>query len=187
MRKGFIRKVLIPVIAGMMLFALSACGSSASAPEYIFMAARDNGFVAAYRGYFSIDGNEFSVLSKRKYEKWSYGDEPNYASVPVRIDSLDVEAATPDPSEWKYDQNKYDDYVIDPKPLSEDIKRMGVSLTGNIYIEITSFYDIRIIEVTDEDDHTENHSHFAIFRGDTMLVIPNDVDLNGIRTVKVRR
>ena len=64
---------LIVLLAG--ILTLSACGGTGSSnPEYLILCARDNGFGAAYRGYFAIDGDTVTELSKHRYEKLVYSD-----------------------------------------------------------------------------------------------------------------
>ena len=53
-----------------LLVLLTACGTNSSKPDYLLEGARDNGFIAAYRGYYAIKDETVKKISKRKYERY---------------------------------------------------------------------------------------------------------------------
>ncbi len=164
---------------------MTSCGANESNPEYLLEGARDNGFIAAYRAYFAIENNRVSEISKTKYEDYIYKDkEDHYKIVPQLYYSFEVNAKTNDPSDWEYEQRKYNDEVYDIEILKKQLLDMGISYEGKIDIQIMEFDEYYLIEVTSmEDDSTIIDSKYAIFNNGEKLPMADDIDLSSIRDI----
>ena len=79
---------IITAIAVLCLY-MTSCLTSKPKPDYLLMGARDNGFVAAYRGYYAITGNSVEKISKTTYENYIYRDD-NFKMIGTDIISWDV-------------------------------------------------------------------------------------------------
>ena len=161
---------------------MASCGMSGPKPDYLIMGARDNGFVAAYRGYYAITGNKVEKISKSTYENYIYKDD-HYKMIGDDIISWDVTADSEDPSEWVFEKLSYTDTVYDMDTLISQLDEMDLSYTGDLYVQVTFFDDCVIIEVDSLDDSTITSESFAVFRNGEKLDFPDNYDLSSIRDV----
>ncbi|MCR5213072.1 MAG: hypothetical protein K6E10_01530 [Eubacterium sp.] len=164
---------------------LTSCSVNGSNPEYLLEGASDNGFVASYRAYFAIENKSVTEISKTKYENFIYKDkEDHYKIVPQVYYSFEVNAKTKDPSDWEYEQSKYNDETYDIDILKNQLLDMGISYEGEIDIQITEFDEYYLIEVTSLDDNnTIIDSKYAIFNNGEKLSMADDIDLSSISDI----
>ncbi|MBO7403258.1 MAG: hypothetical protein J6U10_09740 [Lachnospiraceae bacterium] len=163
---------------------LTACGTKNY--DFVIMAGSDNGFVAASREYIAIDGTNVVKINKRTYEKLTLGNTSVYANASPELFSFDANATTSDPATWTITQNAYSKTEYDVAALADDIKAMGVTYVGDVYIVVTKFGDHRIIEVSNLNGSVVLDTTYAIFAKDVLLNMPKGLDLHGIREVRVR-
>ncbi len=167
------------------IFLASCSINDESNPEYLLEGARDNGFVASYRAYFAIENNSVTEISKTKYENFIYKDkDDHYKIVPQVYYSFEVNAKTKDPSEWDYEQSKYNDEAYDTEILKNQLVDMDVSYEGKVDIQITEFDEYCLVEVTSMDDaNTIIDSKYAIFHNGEKLSMSEGIDLSSIRDI----
>lgn len=81
MKKNILKSIAL--ILGTVMIGLCSFSCSSKNPQaYLLEGAEDNGFVAAYRAYFYVDGDEAGKISKHRFEKWIYDDD---------IDTLEID------------------------------------------------------------------------------------------------
>lgn len=181
------KKLFFLVIPAAALLLLASCGSKK--PDYLIGAGRDNGFVPAYRAYFSIQGDKIKKISVLKYERLTLGKESEYDFIrESTYHFYDINADTDDPADWTYTQNEYEKELYDVDKLKADLKTIGVPFKGKIYIYITTFDEYRIYEIENVDD-TGTHlgQKCAVFRNDELLDIPKNMDLSSLRDFYKKR
>ena len=176
------RIMMISVILAF-LVSLTSCGTKYY--SFVVMAGSDNGFTAASRSYIGIDGTHVSKITKRQYEKLTLGNMP-YASAGQKTYTFDATAPDSDPANWTIVENQYDTDVYDIQALTDDLKAMGVSYTGDVYICLTTFGNYRIIHVANLVNNAVTGETTSMFMDNVMLTIPQGVELYEIREVKVR-
>ncbi|MBQ3800435.1 MAG: hypothetical protein II837_09095 [Treponema sp.] len=170
----------------------SSSGTEAKAaagkgPEYLIMAKSDNGFVAAYRAYFALDGNSITEISSRKYEDLTLGSDTDYEVIRHRTYAFDVTTRGSDPLEWQYKQNEYDDKKYDTQLLIWDLKQMKLPYTGTLYVLVTSFDDYRVILVANMDGNSVLDESYAMFRDEERLALPKGAKLYGLSSFHKRK
>ena len=175
------KAVAILTLMTLLITGTTACSAGGGKPDYLIRASRDNGFVPAYRAYFAIKDDKLTKISSYRFEKLLYGNS-DYSMIPEEYYSFDVYAETGEPSEWEYEQNKYNDVQYDEEILIGQLEEMGVSYTGNIYILVTEFDDYAVIEVTDleDDSSTIVSSSYGLFKDGRMLDLPDKIDLSSV-------
>ncbi len=176
--------------------ALASCVSSGSGtstgsntssgagrgPAYLIKAQRDSGFVADYRAFFAIAGDSVTEISASKFENWTLGDESDYERINATTCVFDAYAPVGDPMEWRFKQNEYDTRNYDVQLLVWDLKRMGVTYTGSVYILITMFDNYRVVQAVKMDGSSALAESYAAFRDDDMLTLPKGADLSSLRS-----
>ena len=122
------KKLFFLVIPAAALLLLASCGSKK--PDYLIGAGRDNGFVPAYRAYFSIQGDKIKKISVLKYERLTLGKESEYDFIrESTYHFYDINADTDDPAYWTYTQNEYEKELYDVDKLKADLKTIGQNIT----------------------------------------------------------
>ena len=190
--------VYVLTLASVLCLALASCvsvgsgsGSSSSSgagassgtgkePAYLIRAKSDNGFVAAYRAYFAVDGNSVSEISQRRYEDLTLGSGSAYQAITAKTYSFDVSARSSDPLEWQYTQNEYDDKKYDTQLLIWDLKQMKLPYTGTLYVLVKTFDDYRVVLVAEMDGNSVIDESYAMFRDEDRLALPKGAKLYGL-------
>ncbi len=173
------KKTIASILAVM---SLLLCSCKRTEPEYLIMAGLDNGFVAAYRAYFSLTGSDMTKISGRKYDKLRLGNK-NYERIEESVFTFDVTAEKLDPDTWIYERNKYIEEIYDEQVLIKDLKDMGILYTGKLYIVVTTFDDYRLIQVDSLDGSSIADSSYAAFKGDERLELGKRTELHSIRAI----
>lgn len=183
-------------VACALCLALASCVSSGSGtstgsntssgagrePAYLIKAQRDSGFVADYRAFFAIAGDSVTEISASKFENLTLGDESDYERINATTCVFDAYAPAGDPMEWRFKQNEYDTRNYDVQLLVWDLKRMGVTYTGSVYILITMFDNYRVVQAVKMDGSSALAESYAAFRDDDMLTLPKGADLSSLRS-----
>ena len=149
-------------------------------PAYLIRAKSDNGFVAAYRAYFAVDGNSVSEISQRRYEDLTLGSGSAYQTITARSYAFDVTTRGSDPLEWQYKQNEYDDKKYDTQLLIWDLKQMKLPYTGTLYVLVKTFDDYRALLVAQMDGNSVLDESYAVFRDEDRLALPKGAKLYGL-------
>lgn len=152
----------------------------AAEPAYLIRAKSDNGFVAAYRAYFALDGSSLREISQRSYEDLTLGSGSAYQAITARTYSFDVSARGNDPLEWQYTQNEYDDKKHDTQLLIWDLKQMKLPYTGTLYVLVKTFDDYRVVLVAQMDGNSVLDESYAMFRDEDRLDLPKGAKLYGL-------
>ena len=163
----------------------SGSGTSSGAgrePAYLIKAQRDSGFVADYRAFFAIAGDSVTEISASKFENWTLGDGSDYERINAVTCVFDAYAPVGDPMEWRFKQSEYDTRNFDVQLLVWDLKRMGVTYTGSVYILITMFDNYRVVQAVKMDGSSALAESYAAFRDDDMLTLPKGADLSSLRS-----
>ena len=137
-----IKRVYVFMILAVICSISTSC--SGKKPDYLLKFGRDNGFVAAYRAYIKIDGEQANKINEWRYDNYIHGKE-EYDFVRYDTHSFDAVAKSADPNEWEYVQNKYDKDEYDVELVKNMLAQMGVNFTGDVYIVIYSFDNISVI------------------------------------------
>jgi hypothetical protein len=174
------KKIILTVIFLAGCLGLSACGQGKPA-DYLIKAGADNGFTAASRSYFAIDGNNISKISKRIYEKNTLGSQSLYERIHPETYQFDIDAPDTDPENWIYTENEFDSAKYDTAALKSDLKQMGANYSGSIYLLINVFDSYRIIEVHEMNGNVVTKEVYAIFNGTELLDTPQNTDLSSLR------
>lgn len=172
--------VLITVISVFCLLAVS-CGSSRK-PEYVLVAAEDNGLVAAYRAYFELDGTTVSEIHEDRYKALVLRNS-DYKAINYTTYTFNAEAKSSNVSKWTYTESGYDLELFDTDKLIKYLKKMNVYYTGDIYIQIAAFDKYTLIEVWNTENNAILDISTAIFRNGQMVDNPKGVSLKSLRTV----
>ncbi len=170
--------ILTAIAAISALLVLASC-SSGKKPDYLIMAARDNGFVPAYRAYFAVEGDSIRKISSSRYDDLILG-KSDYKMFNETYYTFDVTAETGDPAEWEYVPNPYIEEHYDEDLLIGQLKETGVSYTGDIYIVITEFDDYTVFQVTNLEDSTWKDTTYAWFRDGRLLDLPKNIELDSL-------
>lgn len=120
-------------------------------PKYLFEAGADNGLIAAYRAYFTLDGEELKLIKEKEF--YSLLRENKYKSFTPYHCSVDVTTNDGDIRTWKYRQDYGEKY--DVEKLFPLIEELDVERTEYFFIEITEFdgYQLAAVHNTAEDGH----------------------------------
>ena len=190
MKNSTIMLITICILCGIFL---ASYDNDSIKPDYLIECVLDNGFVPAYRAYYTIESDNIRKISHSKYEKYIYDDKKEYGYIPTTYYSFDAFAKTMNPSEWEYEQNEYDDVIYDVDTLKTYLLKMQTgywnmpSALGEdkVYILVTEFDDYAIVEATLLDfQNTVKDSKCAIFHNGNMLTAAKDLDLNSIRSIR---
>ena len=149
-------------------------------PDYLLLAKSDNGFIPAYRGCFAISGGSVTEISSRKYDELTLGSDTDYEAIGFRTYAFDVDAVGGDPLGWQYVQNAYDDRKYDTQLLSWDLKQMGLSYRGTLYVLVTTFDDYRVILAANMDGNSVLNETYAVFHDEDRLPLPKGARLYGL-------
>ncbi len=189
MKNGTIAIIFGCILCGIFL---TVRGNDGVKADYLLKGARDNGFIPAYRAYYSIKDETISKISKFKYDRYIYDDKKEYDYIPTTYYSFDVFAKNMNPSEWEYEQSKYNELIYNIDSLKTYLSEMQTgywnmpsSLRGDkVNIFVTEFDDYTIVEATLVDyQNTIKDSKYAIFHNGNMLAAAKDLDLSSIRSV----
>lgn len=156
-------------------------------PAYLIKAQRDSGFVADYRAFFAIDGDSVTEISASKFDNWTLGDGSDYERINAVTCVFDAYAPVGDPMEWRFKQSEYDTRNYDVQLLVWDLKRMGLTYTGSVYILITLFDNYRVVQAVQMDGSSALAESYAAFRDDDMLALPKRADLSSLRSFYRRK
>ena len=161
---------------------LASC--SKEQPDYLIKGARDNGFVPAYRAYFTLTDGNIKKVSENKFDSFIHSDKIDHEYLGYgEIHTFDAVAVSADPSEWEYEQNKFDDVIYDTDILIQRLKNMELDYTGDVYIIITEFDDYSIIQADSLNGNTVLNTHFALFKDGEKLDLPKGIDLSSINEI----
>ena len=179
------RRIATIMSVALVLSALCAAISSCSKvdADYLIEGARDNGFVAAYRGYFAIDDGSVFEISGNQFDRSVLGDDSQYKSIGYQLITFEAKAERSDPLTWTYEKNKYVSEEYDVNVLKDQLKQMGVSYTGDVYIITTSFESYTVIEANSLDNNTVMDTTYGLFRDGSKIELPADIEIQDIRTV----
>ena len=151
-------------------------------PKYLLYAGADNGFIAAYRGYFALDGNGFHVMRESVFYKTK--DRGNYESFkPSRL-SVDVTTNGEDPKTWEFRPRSTDKENFDKEAIIDLARRMNVKCTKYFFFHIYEFDGYKIVYEcnTDQDGHgLVLDQKSALFREGSELKLPKDVMMTSFR------
>lgn len=181
MRFRFSKTFCVVIVLSVLCVALSACSKVDA--DYVLVGARDNGFVAAYRGYFAIKGDSVREITEYQCDKMVLGDESEFSGIAFDLMTFDAKADGSDPSTWVYEKNKYIEEDYDVNALIDMLKQMGVSYDGDVYIIITSFDDYTLIEAEGLDGNTVTGSSYGMFRNGARIDMASGIEPQDIRTV----
>ena len=172
-------KRLLGIIVAISASLVLASCSLGKKPDYLIMAARDNGFMPAYRAYFAVDGDSIRKISSFRYDDLILG-KSDYKMFNETYYTFDVTAETGDPAEWEYVPNPYIEDHYDEDLLVEQLKEIGVSYTGDIYIVITEFDDYTVFQVTRLENRALGENTYAMFRDGRKLDLPKNIKLDSL-------
>ena len=154
--------------------ALTSCGGAETKPDYLIMAAEDNGLIPAYRAYYAVYGDSISNITKGAYENYIYKDD-HYKTIDTSFCNFDVTAGSSDPAEWEYEVKYFDEEPYDTDILKTQLKEMNVHYVGEVFILVTQFDGYTIIEV---DNMTDNLSTYGMYKDGKQLTLPAGTDLH---------
>ena len=149
-------------------------------PAYVIKAKRDNGFISAYQAFFAIDGDSISAISSSRYEDLTLGSDKPYERVSVTTCSFDIYAPGRDPMEWRYEQSQYDTKRYAVQSLIWDLKQMGLSYTGDVYVLVTFLDEYKIVKAVNLDGMVVLDESYAVFRNDEPLDLPKGMSLSDL-------
>lgn len=136
-------------------------------PKYYMCARRDNGFIAAYRAYFFLQGTTIRKISGLRYshtvifgkkaDAWKHFS-PTYAV-------FNIKAKNTDPSGWKIVQNEFDRERFDLNALTELLSKVQIRLKGYIQMVLHEFDGYQLIAMT----RTDHETHGTILGKQSLL------------------
>jgi len=122
-------------------------------PKYYMCARRDDGFIAAYRAYFILQGRKiqkirglrynYTVIYSKKANDWK-------SFSPTHV-VFNIKAKNTDPAGWKIEQNKYDRVRYDRNALTELLSKVQIRLRGYIQLVLHEFDGYQLIDMTQTD------------------------------------
>ena len=143
-------------ILSILCLMVASCGSN-SKPAYLLMCGEDNGLVAAYRAYFSLDGTTVQKVHEDRFNNL-VGRSGDYTLINQTTYSFTAEAKSSNVSKWVFTESQYDKETYDVDQLIKYLKKMEVYYTGDIEIQIATFdsYDGKVVATkTAEEDAKE--------------------------------
>ena len=178
MKTRITKIVSIISILSILCLMVASCGSN-SKPAYLLMCGEDNGLVAAYRAYFSLDGTTVQKVHEDRFNNLveRSGD---YTLINQTTYSFTAEAKSSNASKWVFTESQYDKETYDVDQLIKYLKKMDVYYTGDIEIQIATFDSYTIIEVWDVDERTITDITTAAFKGNTMVDLQNGASLESL-------
>ncbi len=151
-------------------------------PKYLIYAGADNGFMAAYRGYFALDGNDFHVMRESVYYKIK--GRGNYESFKPAELSVDVTANGEDPKTWEFRPRLTDKENFDKDAIIDLARRMNVKPTKYFSFQVYEFDGYKSGHAcnTDQDGYgTILDQKNALFREGNELKLPKKVKMISFR------
>ena len=155
-------------------------------PKYLLENAGSGGILAFDTTYFAIDDDGVKKISEIRHNNLIFAEDNHYSSVWEKYYHFDVNARSKDPSDWEYEISEFNDGFYDTDILTEQIKKMELSVDGKIDIEVTKFDDYYIVEVTqmEDDDFQVIDSYYAVFHNGERLAMKKNIELDSIRVVR---
>ena len=183
------RNIFILIFAACLLLASCVSTSNGGGERYLIRAKNDSGFVIAYQAHFALDGESFRKISSRRFESLTLGSDSEYEAISARTYSFYVLADGENPDGWKFNQNEYDDETYDVDLLVRDLRDMGISYSGSLYVLVTCFDDYRILDVSNLalDMNSVTGESYALFKNDVRISLPKDTRLCCLRYFYRRR
>ena len=122
-------------------------------PKYLFEAGADNGLIAAYRAYFTLDGEELRLIKEREFDSLLRENRDKYKSFRPYHCSIDVTTNDGDMRSWQYRQDYGEKYDIEK--LYPLIEEMNVERTKYFFVQLTEFDEYQLVYMcnTDQDGH----------------------------------
>lgn len=153
-------------------------------PKYLLEGAEDGGIIPIYRAYFAID-DDVKEISEIRYKNLIYSKDIYYNVLRVKYYNFDVNAKSKDPSDWEYEISEFNKGFYDTDILTDQLKKMELSVDGNIDIKVTKFDDYCIVEVSCLEANGLNviDSHYAVFHNGERLAMKKNIDLSSIRYI----
>ena len=162
-------------------FILTAC--SKKDPQYLIEGAEDNGFVAAYRGYYALDDESLYKISGFKFDKLTLGKTNDYSTIITDIYNFKVDAASDDPLSWNYVESDYNDSQYDVDVLKSEMVLIGIDYDGEISVHIIAFDEYKIFEIDSLNNSSVLDTTYAVLKNGELLDLPQGTDLRSIRSV----
>lgn len=154
-------------------------------PRYYICARCDNGFIAAYRAYFYIEGSRVKKVSGFRYDHVIFGkkaDDYKFFSPGYYV--FNIKAKSCDPADWKIEQNKYEKDRYDVNALIDLLKRTEIKLKGYIQLVLNEFDGYQIIHMarTSEETHgLHMGAQSLFFRDGTPIAIGKKINFGSVR------
>ena len=154
--------------------------------QYYICARADNGFIAAYRAYFCIQGIRIRKISGLRYEHTViFGKhKDDYKLFSPNDYVFNIKASSNDPTEWKIKQNEYQKDRYDIDNLISLLKKTEILLEGYIELILHEFDEYQIIYMS----RTDQEGHGTVL-GEQSLFFVNKVPIEigkRIRFISVR-
>lgn len=178
MKTRITKIVSIISILSILCLMVASCGSN-SKPAYLLMCGEDNGLVAAYRAYFSLDGTTVQKIHEDRFNNLAVRSD-DYTLINQTTYSFTAEAKSSNASKWVFTESQYDKESYDVDQLIKYLKKMEVYYTGDIEIQIATFDSYTIIEVWEVDERTITDISTAAFKGNTMVDLQNGASLESL-------
>ena len=165
---------------------LNMYGDYKHPPKYLLENAGSGGILAFDTTYFAIDDDGVKKISEIRHNNLIFAEDNHYSFVRDKYYNFEVNARSKDPSDWEYEISEFNDGFYDTDILTEQIKKMELSVDGKIDIEVTKFDDYYIVEVTqmEDDDFQVIDSYYAVFHNGERLAMKKNIELNSIRGVR---
>lgn len=185
-RRTIIKLAAVTVLSALCASAVS-CMTHRQEPDYLIKCGTDAGFMIASRDHFAVTGDTLQKISGSKFEKYIYGTEPVYKRVSEAVYSFELETDDPDCTAWDLPQQvSGDEDAYDAEALSLQLKAMGVSFTGKVYIQVTRFDDCSIVQAVLLDGNTQLDAAYGLFRNGQPCTLPRGTVLSSVREVYQR-
>ena len=154
--------------------------------KYYICARRDNGFIPAYRAYFFIEGKKIKRVSKIRYEHCViFGKRAHdYKGFSPSHYTFNIKARNNNPSEWKIEQDKYQQERYDTDALVKLLKKAEITLKGYIQLILHEFDGYQLVHMsqTDQEGHgTRLGDQSLFFRDGTQIKIGKRIRLDDVR------
>ena len=111
MKTRITKIVSIISILSILCLMVASCGSN-SKPAYLLMCGEDNGLVAAYRAYFSLDGTTVQKVHEDRFNNL-VGRSGDYTLINQTTYSFTAEAKSSNASKWVFTESPYDKETYD--------------------------------------------------------------------------
>ncbi len=165
-------------IVSILCLMVASC-STGKKPDYLLMCGEDNGLVAAYRAYFSLDGTTVKKIHEDHFNNLvSRGSD--YELINYTTYSFTADAPSSNASKWVFTESQYNTEPYDVDQLIKYLKKMEVYYTGDIEIQIATFDSYTVIEVWEVDGRTVNDITTAAFKGNSMVDLQNGATLESL-------